>query len=306
MAVKRIPPSITGAKSFSPLLAAIALAAIFLWAVMPAFAAGPPAVETDLPLPDFRTPAYEVFPEESPQMPPFILLPDITEGQPDEKPRVAIIIDDVGYHRAHANRLMGLGPELTLSILPASPFADEIRRTARVLGMEVMVHMPMEPEEYPQIDPGPGALLTGMTPVELMRQLNANLDAVPDAVGVNNHMGSRLTTRWSQMYQILSVLKRRSLFFIDSRTSGAAVSRGPARLLQLPFACRDVFLDHDQTQDSVRRQIRLLVHMAHRRGEAVGIGHPYGVTVDVLTEMMDWLREAVHLVPASRIVHTAG
>ncbi len=289
-------------KRFRPLPAAIAASAILFCAALAAFAVAPSTMGTDPPLPDFRIPAYEVFPEEPvPALPP-TPLPEI----PDEKPRVAIIIDDVGYHRGMAHRLMGLGPELTLSILPGSPFVDEILRTARVKGMEVMVHMPMEPEEYPRVDPGPGALLVGMTPVELMRQLNANLDAVPDAVGVNNHMGSRMTARWPQMYQILWALKRRSLFFIDSQTSGAAICRGPARLLQLPFARRDVFLDHDPTKSSVRRQIRLLVRTAQRDGEAVGIGHPYAVTLEALTEMMDWLRETVHLVPASRIVHTIG
>jgi polysaccharide deacetylase 2 family uncharacterized protein YibQ len=282
--------------------AVAALSALLVWAVLAAFAVAPPGMGTDPPLPDLRIPAYEVFPDApSPDLPP-APLPDI----PDEKPRVAIIIDDVGYHRAVANRLIGLGPELTLSILPGSPFAGEILEKARLMGMEVLVHMPMEPREYPGIDPGPGALLAGMTPVELMRQLNANLDAVPGAVGVNNHMGSRLTARWPQMYQILSVLRRRSLFFIDSETSGASICRGPARLLQIPFASRDVFLDHDPTADSVRRQIRLLVRMARHHGEAVGIGHPYGVTFEVLSEMIDWLRESVHLVPASRLVHTIG
>jgi polysaccharide deacetylase 2 family uncharacterized protein YibQ len=205
-----------------------------------------------------------------------------------------------------ALRLIGLGPELTLSILPGSPFAQEILKTARLMGSEVMVHLPMEPEEYPDVDPGPGALLTSMTPVELTRRVNAFIDAVPGAKGVNNHMGSRMTAQWAQMYQILSVLKRRSLFFIDSQTSGAAVCRGPARLLQLPFARRDIFLDHDQSKDSVRRQIHLLVRMARLHGEAVGIGHPYPSTVEVLTEMMDWLRQSVQLLPASRIVHTVG
>lgn len=278
------------------------IAAVAGLAVLAASGAAPPGMATNPPLPDLRIPAYEVFPEEpAPTLPP-IPLPQTW----DEKPHVAIIIDDVGYHRVMANRLIGLGPELTLSILPGSPHADEILATARLMGMEVMIHMPMEPREYPDIDPGPGALLTGMTPAALMRRLNANLDAVPGAVGVNNHMGSRLTARYAQMYQILSVLRRRSLFFIDSGTSGESVCRGPARLLQIPFARRDVFLDHDPTADAVRRQVRLLVRMARLHGEAVGIGHPHGVTVEVLSEMMDWLRETVRLVPASRIVHTAG
>lgn len=299
---RRVASRQAGAKHFWPLAAAVAVPAVVAWAVLAAFGAAPPGLGTDPPLPDLRIPAYEVFPEEpAPTLPP-IPLPETT----DEKPLVAIIIDDVGYHRVMANRLIGLGPELTLSILPGGPFAEEILGTARLMGMEILVHMPMEPREYPEIDPGPGALLAEMTPAELMRRLNANLDAVPGAVGVNNHMGSRLTARWPQMYQILSVLRRRSLFFIDSQTSGESICRGPARLLQIPFARRDVFLDHDPTRESVRRQVRRLVRMARRHGEAVGIGHPYGATFEVLSEMMDWLRESVQLVPASRIVHTIG
>lgn len=275
---------------------------LLLGAALAAFAVAPPAMETEPPLPDLRIPAYEVFREAPPVRLPSI--PPSEEG--DEKPRVAIIIDDVGYHRIMANRLIGLGPELTLSILPGSPHAGEILRIARLMEMEVLVHMPMEPREYPAVDPGPGALLVGMTPVELMRRLNANLDAVPGAVGVNNHMGSRLTSRWPEMYQILSVLRRRSLFFIDSETGDTSICRGPARLLQIPFARRDVFLDHDPSKEAIRRQIRLLVQMARLHGEAVGIGHPHGETFEVLAEMIDWLRETVHLVPASRIVHAIG
>jgi polysaccharide deacetylase 2 family uncharacterized protein YibQ len=172
--------------------------------------------------------------------------------------------------------------------------------------MDIMLHLPMEPVEYPSVNPGPGALLTAMTPEEIVIQLEKNLDEVPFIKGVNNHMGSRMTTVPNQMYQILSVLKKRRLFFIDSFTTIESICRSSARLVQTPFAQRDVFLDHIQTPEVIRGQIRRLIRAAQNYGEAVGIGHPHAVTYEVLREMLPELQEKLELVPASDVVHTIG
>jgi polysaccharide deacetylase 2 family uncharacterized protein YibQ len=145
-----------------------------------------------------------------------------------------------------------------------------------------------------------------MTPDELIRQLEKNLDAVPDIKGVNNHMGSRMTERSTQMYQIFSTLKKRGLFFIDSRTTSESLCRPSARLLQVPYAQRDVFLDHVTDETEIRRQIQRLVTLARRQGSAIGIGHPHLATYTVLAEQLPMLKKNVKLVPASRLVQIGG
>ena len=248
-------------------------------------------------------PKFEVFPEEElpPYLPPISAPPKIKE-----LPRVAIIIDDLGYNRKIAQKFLELDAVLTFSILPYSPFTKKIARSANEKGMEVMLHLPMEPIEYPAIDPGPGVLLMSMTPDELIKQLNQDLDAVPEIKGVSNHMGSKMTAESDQMYQIFSILKKRGLFFIDSRSTAHTVGRPSARLLKIPFAERDVFIDHKPNDEFIRRQLRTLVRIARKRGEAVGIAHPSKTTLRILREELPELQKQVQLVPVSQLVKIIG
>ena len=119
-------------------------------------------------------------------------------------------------------------------------------------------------------------------------------------------MGSRMTAESSQMYQIFSILKKRDLYFIDSRTSAQTLGKPSARMFQIAFAERDVFLDHRQEAQFIRRQIRGLIQIARRNGYAVGIGHPHLITYEILREMLPDLQKDVQLVPASKIVHLLG
>jgi hypothetical protein len=264
------------------------------------------------PLP--KPPVHEVFPEKPPEPPSpetdslhaSLPPPPPDLPVPSRLPKVAIIIDDLGYDRNLAEKFVNLGSPLTLSILPHSPHADTISRMAAARGFEIMLHLPMEPIEYPGVDPGPGALLSSMGADELLRVLEKNLDAVPHVKGVNNHMGSRLTASSEQMYQVFSVLKRRGLFFVDSRTTEESVCKPSARLFQIPFARRDVFLDHYPEPAFIRQQIRQLIRIARRQGEAVGIAHPSATTYRILKEELPALRQQVEIVPASNLVRVAG
>jgi hypothetical protein len=145
-----------------------------------------------------------------------------------------------------------------------------------------------------------------MTPDQLTRQLEKDLDAVPFITGVNNHMGSKMTAESSQMYQIFSILKKRGLYFVDSRTTAETLCKPSARLFQLPFAQRDVFLDHLMEVEFIRKQLKELVRIAQRNGYAVGIGHPHSLTYQVLQEMLPDLQKQIRLVPVSEIVHPVG
>jgi len=115
-------------------------------------------------------------------------------------------------------------------------------------------------------------------------------------------MGSKLTTLSDEMNQVFSVLKKRGLFFIDSRTSAATQARSSAKLFKVPFAERDVFLDHIQDRGAIRTQIEDLMRIAEVSGRAVGIGHPHEATYEVLAQMMPELKKRVRFVFASDIV----
>ncbi|CAB1084948.1 Possible divergent polysaccharide deacetylase [Olavius algarvensis Delta 1 endosymbiont] len=251
-----------------------------------------------------KIPTFEIYPKKE-SLPEKKLIKPPAVGK-KRLPLVAIIIDDLGYDKKIAEQFSSLQAEITFSILPHSPFQERITRLSRDQGLEVMLHLPMEPMEYPAVDPGPGTLLTSMTPDQLIHQLKENLKAVPDAKGVNNHMGSKMTAESNQLYQIFSILKKKGLYFIDSRTSPQTICKPSARLLQIPFAQRDVFLDNRQEARFIREQVKKLIAIARRNGYAIGIGHPYAATYDVLREMLPEIQKEVQLVPASKIANYLG
>ena len=125
---------------------------------------------------------------------------------PSHKPLVAIIIDDMGFDYGMASKFLKLKSPFAFSVLPHSPFQKKIASSAHEQGREVLLHLPMEPIEYPETDPGEGALLSTMTPDQLIGQLKRNLNVVPFVVGVNNHMGSKLTQDAARMRQVFTVL----------------------------------------------------------------------------------------------------
>ncbi len=252
----------------------------------------------------FKAPAFEVFPTN--EVPPDKPIIKPKTPFPEEMPQIAIIIDDMGYDRILANKFFELDAKITFSILPHSPFQKKISKAAHLKGFETMLHLPMEPREYPRIKPGPGALLSSMSPDQLLNQLINDLDAVPYIKGVNNHMGSKMTANSDQMYQIFSILKQRGLFFIDSRTTSKSLCKPSSRLLQIPFAQRDVFIDHIPEHEFIRKQIKDLIRIAKKKGRAVGIAHPYRETYEVFREVLPELKKEVKLVPASKIVRTPG
>ena len=247
-------------------------------------------------------PTYEIF---SPKVESGIERPQM-ELPPKmvHTPMVAIIVDDLGYDRVAAERLLAIDAPLTFSVLPFSPFSKPIMAAIRAKGREILLHLPMEPEEFPTVKPGPGALLSAMTPDQLIDQLNRNIDQIPGLKGVNNHMGSRVSTSSEQMRQIFSVLKKRGLFYIDSRTTPDSVARLSANLLELPFAERDIFIDHYDNPAFIQSQLGKLIQHARKHGYAIGIGHPHANTVAALARFIPQLNGKVQVVSVSKIVQT--
>lgn len=222
---------------------------------------------------------------------------------PDGRPMVAIVIDDLGLNRPAARRAIALPGPLTLSFMSYANDLQGLTRRAKANGHELMLHVPMEPSGD-AFDPGPQALRLGLPPDELRRRLRWALDRFDGFVGINNHMGSRFTASSEAVAVVMREVQARGLLFLDSLTTPKSVGWAVADRVGVPYARRDIFIDHDwQDTQAIRQRLAELEQLARRRGYAVGIGHPHATTLDVLSR---WLPEArrrgIALVPISAIV----
>lgn len=224
--------------------------------------------------------------------------------EPVEKgPRVAIIMDDMGNDTFSARELLEIDLAVTFAVLPEMEASTATARLAHEKGREVMLHIPMEPIGYPHPNPGRNPLLSGLTDDEIRLRFASYLQQVPHAVGGNNHMGSRFTQEEEGMRVVLDELAQRHLFFVDSLTTNASVTRRLAAERGVPFGRRDLFLDNIVDVDKIRHELRRLIQLALRDGEAVGIGHPYPETLEALRLEQDSFAAAgVRVVPMSRLI----
>ncbi len=218
-----------------------------------------------------------------------------------ERPKVAIIIDDMG-HNPHIDRLFfRLEPTLAFAFLPYARYSKGLAVEAKRSGHDVLVHIPMEPDN-PAIDPGPGVLTTSMDLDQLIGALDRAMKQVPGAVGINNHMGSKFTTDRQAMERFLALVRSKGLFFVDSRTTAKTVAYETARSMGVPCAQRAVFLDPEPDRKIVERELKRLVSLAKKRGSAVAIGHPHRITYEVLYKRLPLIKKQVRLVPIHRLV----
>lgn len=217
-------------------------------------------------------------------------------------PRIAIIIDDVGNRLVEGRRAVALPGPVALAFLPHTPNAQTLAESAHAAGKEVLLHLPLQALE--DRDPGPGALLLDTTEAEFRRIVRENLAAVPHVQGVNTHMGSLLTRHPGHMAWLMGELRAvGGLFFVDSYTAVESVALQIARESGVPAVRRHVFLDAEISHEGVRFQFSRLVSLAREQGFAVGIGHPFPETMDVLEELLARLDEHnVVLVPVSELV----
>jgi len=222
--------------------------------------------------------------------------------EPGPQGRVAVIIDDLGLSLPAARCFLAVEAPLTFAVLPFQPHTRDVAEEAHRAGRAVLLHLPMEPSQYPAVDPGPGALLKTMDRAEIQRRVEEAIGEVPFIIGVNNHMGSRFTEDAERMGWVLAEIKQRGLLFLDSRTSVQSMAFQTARQMGVRTAQRTVFLDNVQEPEAIRIQIRRLVTLARQRGRAVAIGHPYPVTCQVLKEEYNYLKSKVELVPITSIL----
>ncbi|HET7569940.1 MAG TPA: divergent polysaccharide deacetylase family protein [Gammaproteobacteria bacterium] len=218
-------------------------------------------------------------------------------------PVVAIIIDDLGNSLALDKQAIALPGPVACSFLPDTPYAARLARVAHHAGKEVLLHLPLEALGHEKL--GPGGLTLPMTRREFVTTVRADLAAIPDVDGVNNHMGSLLTQHPGDMAWLMETLKQFAapLFFVDSRTTPRTVAYRIAREYGVPATSRDVFLDDVQTKAAINRQLQELIAIAKRHGTAVAIGHPYAVTLAVLARQLPRLAgQGVRLVGVRQVI----
>jgi polysaccharide deacetylase 2 family uncharacterized protein YibQ len=217
---------------------------------------------------------------------------------------IAVVIDDLGQDLKPAQEVLGMPERITLAVMPRLPQSKNIAELAHKDGREVLVHIPMEAKVRAEKRDSPGALRLDMTPMEFIATVNENLDSVPGAAGINNHEGSALTENRQAMTFLMSELKSRNLFFLDSMTNPKSVAFTVAKEFGLKAAKRDVFLDNDSDRPAkIRKQFDELTRVAKQNGRAIGIGHPRPATI---AELRKWLAtvddEGIEIVPVSALV----
>lgn len=217
---------------------------------------------------------------------------------------VTLVIDDLGYNRDRARRALALPPPITAAVLPGSPHAALIARSAARADIELLVHLPMQGRAD---QAAPGALHPGLTERQFRERLRDALADVPGAIGINNHMGSVLTADRDAMRFLMHEIRSasRNLVFLDSRTTADTVAEAIAIETGVGTASRDVFLDHDPDPVAIERQLHRWVRRAKTSGCALAIAHPHPGTLETLERLLPRIR-GVRRVGLNEYVENCG
>lgn len=221
-----------------------------------------------------------------------------------EKPRLALVIDDLGYGAPElVTRLCAQPVPFSLAVLPYLEYSKESAEIAHETGKEVLLHLPMEPMGYPgpHKDPGPGAVFYDLPEKEIRTRVRKALHEISHCKGVNNHMGSRITPDRRRMVWILQEIKAFRCYFLDSRTEKDSVASELAVELKIPTVQRNVFLDDDKSLAEMEKQWERALDIAHKEGQVVVIAHMYPETVEALEKLISKTKDRITFVKASEL-----
>ncbi len=217
-----------------------------------------------------------------------------------KQPTIAIVIDDMGHQYKNGAKLIALPYPITFAFLPDRKHTLPLIQRAKASGKEIMLHAPMENQVGFGL--GAGGLKSNMSEMQIKQTLRKSFISIPNMIGLNNHMGSRLTENPKIMRWIMETVQQHPFYFLDSRTSPKSVAAKVAVDHQIPTLKRDVFLDHFQDRDFVQKQFHRLISLARKKGTAIAIGHPHTVTTDYLSWALKQLDEkGIRIATASAI-----
>lgn len=215
--------------------------------------------------------------------------------------KLAIVIDDFGYRPQTENQVLALPPTISVAVLPNAPHAREMATKAHNNGHEVLIHLPMAPLSKQPLEKD--TLRPDMSSAEIERIVREAVNDVPYAVGLNNHMGSAMTSSLFGMQKVMQALSHYNLYFLDSMTIGNSQSMRAASGTGVKVIKRRVFLDDTQREADIRAQFTRAVELARRNGSAIAIGHPHPTTVRVLQQMVYNLPSDITLVRPSDLLN---
>ncbi len=218
-----------------------------------------------------------------------------------EKPRLAIIIDDLGDRLRDGRQVIALPGNITVGIIPYTPYARKLAQFATEQSKEIMLHLPMESIDHRYL--GKAGLHSNMSEAELNASLTDSLASLENIRGINNHMGSRLTQNTKMMRWLMKSLQSRgNFYFVDSRTIDTSQALSIAKQVGIDHATRDVFLDHDKDYNAMAKQWRYFLTYANKEGSAVMIGHPYPETIAFLKQHLAELSANYELISVSELI----
>jgi len=214
---------------------------------------------------------------------------------------LSIVIDDFGYRPTQENQVLQMPPAISVAVLPNAPHAREMATKAHQRGHEVLIHLPMAPLSKQPLEKD--TLTPDMSSNEIERIIREAVARVPYAVGMNNHMGSAMTSSLPGMQKVMQVLNHYNFYFLDSMTIGNSQSTRAAQGTSVKILKRRVFLDDTQNEADIRKQFIRAVRLAQRDGSAIAIGHPHPTTVKVLQQMLPTLPADIILVRPSQLLN---
>lgn len=218
--------------------------------------------------------------------------------------KFVIIIDDLGNRMNVFNRLISLDYNITYSILPQLSFSQETAEIVHSKGLDIMLHLPMEPKEMNRYNPGIGALLLSDETDTIVEKMILNLDSVPYAIGANNHMGSAYTQYKEGLDVVMKILNEREMFFLDSKTAPGRISQRSAKRNGIPYLSRDIFLDNEQNVEAIKEQLFKAAKIANKRGEVIVIGHPYMATYEALAKYLPEIEnQGIRITKVSELIN---
>lgn len=215
--------------------------------------------------------------------------------------KLSIVIDDFGYRPQQENQVLQMPAAISVAVLPDATHAHEMAIKAHQRGHEVLIHLPMAPLSKQPLEKN--TLRPDMSSGEIERIIREAVANVPYAVGLNNHMGSAMTSSLPGMQKVMQVLNNYNFYFLDSMTIGNSQSTRAAIGTRVKVIKRRVFLDDTQNEADIRKEFTRAIHLAQRDGSAIAIGHPHPATIRVLQEMLPTLPADITLVRPGQLLN---
>ncbi|MCG7406110.1 divergent polysaccharide deacetylase family protein [Paenibacillus sp. ACRRX] len=233
-------------------------------------------------------------------------LPQVTNLQAiQDKKSVAIVIDDFGNKMKGTELMLKLPVHITVAVMPFLQTSVADAKLAHQMGHEVIVHMPMEPKSGKASWLGPGAILSSQSDEEIEKRIRTAIDAVPHAVGMNNHMGSKITGDKRVMRVVLRVIKEKGMYFLDSKTNYRSVIGEVAKEIGVPVVNNQIFLDDVYSESHVTKQWSKVLDQLKSSAACITIGHVGAgglKTAAVLHRQVPQAMKDVHFVRISELV----